>query len=60
MKNGHRVDRQKVGTKCAGHSDTDAQEPHCFFSLLFSSFTLLFFIFILEGLTPLQSLKTFF
>jgi hypothetical protein len=33
--------------QCAGHSDGDTQQPHCFFSLVFSSFTLLLFFTIL-------------
>jgi hypothetical protein len=34
---------QKVGARCAGCADGDAQQLHCFFSLLLSSFTLLLF-----------------
>jgi hypothetical protein len=42
-------DRQtENGIRCAGCLGGDAQQPHCFFSLLFSSFTLfLFSIFII-------------
>jgi hypothetical protein len=29
-----KTDMQKVGARCAGCSDGDAQQPHCFFSLI--------------------------
>jgi hypothetical protein len=48
MQKGQRIDRHpKGGIRCAGHADGDAQQSHCFLSLLISSLTyasvLLFF-----------------
>jgi hypothetical protein len=34
------TDIQKVGARCAGRSDGDAQQHHCFFSLFFKALLL--------------------
>jgi hypothetical protein len=43
MQKGQTIDdMQKVGAKCAGHSDGDAHQLHCFFSSLFFKALLLY------------------
>jgi hypothetical protein len=44
---GQKTDMHKAGVSCAGLWDGDTQQPHYFFSLLFSSFILLLFSIIL-------------
>jgi hypothetical protein len=60
MQKGQKIKKnmQKVGVGCDGLLDVDAQQLHCLFSLLFSSFTLLLFFSILYGLTSLLFFKT--
>jgi hypothetical protein len=47
------------GIRCVGHWGGDTQLPHCFFSLLFSSFTLLLSLFF-KALLLYSSLKSCF
>jgi hypothetical protein len=44
MQKGQKIE-DKAGARNDGHPDGDAQQPHYFFTLLFSSFTLLLFFF---------------
>jgi hypothetical protein len=56
--NDRQTDMHKVGVRCGGCLGGDAQLTHCLFLLIFSFTLLLFSIFIISGLTPLQFFKT--